>query len=195
MNDTIDHFRLRLSDHWDSGVILRNNGLLFATPDNAKTWKRRELEWAEGLYEIIQGIDAADVVRVKIIKDINGPIIRGEVKVLDGNPLLDDPDQSLLCHDTRLDRVEVLMAEYGARFKPAGSTARLTGGGRIPDALSERDNVWEQFDKLKDGFTFKRGEQTKIGKEIAGKTIYRDGTVIDMIRAAYNELKKKKTAK
>ena len=145
-------------------------------------------------YEIIQGIDAADVVRVKIVKDINGPIIRGEIKVLAGNPLLDDPDQSLLCHDTRLDRVEVLMAEYGARFRPVGSTARLTGGGRIPDALSERDKVWKLFDKKKDGFSFKRGEQTKIGKEIAGKTNYKDGTVIDMIRPAYNELKEKKQA-
>lgn len=60
--------------------------------------------------------------------------------------------------------------------------------GRWPDSRSRAKDVWALFDKRKDGFTFKRGELTKVSKEIGQETGYRPGTVIDKISATYWEL-------
>jgi len=120
MNDTRDNLRLRLSDHWEAGVTLRNDGLGCATILDAVAWKDREKRWADECYEIVNGIDPADVVQVKILKEKNGPIFRGELGVPAGNPLLRDAVASLLCHDTRLDRVKNLIDRYGDRFGPVG---------------------------------------------------------------------------
>lgn len=63
--------------------------------------------------------------------------------------------------------------------------------GRWPSSHSQDDRLWTLFDERKDGFTFERGELTKVGKEIAKETGYKLGTVTDKIRSAYRTLEKK----
>lgn len=118
MND----LRLKLSAHWEAGVDLRNEGLVVKTNATAKTWKAQELDWAEQLYDIVRAIDATDIREVRILNTLDGPIGRGELRVIIDNPLLDDREKSLLCHDTRLDRVDALIRRYGQRFGPVRET-------------------------------------------------------------------------
>ncbi len=151
MDDITDTVRLQLSEHFTSGTALRNDGLFCAMPDDALTWKTRELEWATELYEIIAQIDQADVERIRTLKEKNGPIAQGEIGVRLGNPLLTDPYESLLCHDTRLDRLEKLITEYGERFGPVrrkdGVAHRNSQPARLTAKATEKflKERWEEL--------------------------------------------------
>ena len=85
-------------------------------------------------------------------------------------------------------------AELPEPTDPRSSVVRPNRAGRRTAAQTRTPEVWAEFDKIEkeEGFTFERGELTRIKRRIAEKTGYKPNTVEKIIRARYKELEAKR---
>lgn len=84
--------------------------------------------------------------------------------------------------------------QYDEENLPCRKTVGSKGGyvGRWPANQSQAEKIWEEFYKLAQAFTFKRGELTHIAGKIGGTTGYKQNSVEKLIRSKYRELEEKK---
>ena len=125
-----------LTEHWESGVNLRNEGWALRTVGEADAWEERQVQWTNDLY---RGVAEHDPGAVGKLRTLNWIAV---LPLSEGHPWADDSRNPLNHHNTRLDRVEALIDEWRARPDMRSKPDRKRGRPPHIRSFAERSESW-----------------------------------------------------